>query len=979
MAIASVDEYLSALEKSKLLGSEQFAQAQGLAGGLRDARALARALAREKLVSRWQAGTLLELGKRAQLRLGKYKLIERIGKGGMGTVFLAEHVTMNRRVALKIVPRAIAKDRASLDRFFAEARAIASLDHPNIVQAYSVDNDLDRYFIVMEFIDGEDLQRIVETGGTLDFARAAEYTRQAAEGLAHAHARNLVHCDVKPSNLLLNKQGQIKILDLGLARLNQSDDSSSSGDITIGTVDYMAPEQGLGTADFDYRADIYSLGCTLYFLLTGHPPFPEGTLAQRIAKHQSQEPPDILAERPDTPPKLIEICKRMMAKEPCDRFQSMREVSEAIEFVTGGEQTAVPAPRAVKPIEEAPANGLAGDWLEALAREASLPSFAGAANSSIAKSSSMRVSVRSGKQTGKTASGGRVEDAASSGLRGFVETKFAWFNTTQRRIIGAVGGLIALAAVAALPMLFSQTPPESQAAPEEKAPNKAGTLEDPVGRPAEARPDKMSTGSQAAEKLSLPAKTSPGDANSHATAVGSTNKPSPSPPPSESKPDTQIAALPPPKVQVKPAPTPSAKPVPPAKPIEVAKQVALDGLLAAVDLPSIKATSVISLGKIESAPKVDLDVRLLGGEAVAKGNPAFELAKEGDSPAWSVLMVDRNGGGVKVARFFLDGGECKFEWTADAREKESLLRFCGLQFGSGDKKHVTVLTAPKPVAPLLVDADFGIVRQRMNRDFALPDASLLHLQILPLDKPMPHYEIKVAEKGRGRAVRGKTQEPVAGDTISTKERALVTLVKDGTPRVTFQIGFDPRGKEVTLDMQGACEVGDELVPFNTNSIDVRASRAAFIIASEASQAKKPSQSALQDDDRGGQGGEPSIQSPGYPHRRVEPQRLGAVLHLCSHRRGQKRGYAQSCHISKFAGRDREGRGTAKAEQGQGVKGPQDAECGRRSLVILWQTEEITQTDSIKGGTSLSLGEGRVCASHHALRKLRDVPPAAHCS
>ena len=207
MAVSTVGDYLSALEKSKLLGSEQLVAAQRLAGESSDAAVLAKALVREKLVSRWQAETLLALGPRAQFRLGKYRLIQRLGKGGMGIVFLAEHVTMNRRVALKIVPRTITENRASLDRFFAEARAIAALDHPNIVQAYSVDNEMDRYFIVMEFVDGQDLQRTVEVNGPLDFARAADFIRQAADGLAHAHARNLVHCDIKPSNLLVNQKG----------------------------------------------------------------------------------------------------------------------------------------------------------------------------------------------------------------------------------------------------------------------------------------------------------------------------------------------------------------------------------------------------------------------------------------------------------------------------------------------------------------------------------------------------------------------------------------------------------------------------------------------------------------------------------------------------------------------------------------------------------------------------------------------------
>ena len=175
-----------------------------------------------------------------------------------------------------------ARIRPRCERFLGEARAIAALDHPNIVQAYSVDNDGDRYYIVMEYVDGLDLQRIVEDEGPLDFERAADYIRQAADGLAHAHARKMVHCDIKPSNLLVNQQGVVKILDMGLARLTTEGDQAGGqpDEQVLGTVDYLAPEQALGGPDFDHRADIYSLGCTLYFLLTGHPPFPEGTLAR---------------------------------------------------------------------------------------------------------------------------------------------------------------------------------------------------------------------------------------------------------------------------------------------------------------------------------------------------------------------------------------------------------------------------------------------------------------------------------------------------------------------------------------------------------------------------------------------------------------------------------------------------------------------------------------------------------------------------
>ena len=205
MAITTAAEFFAVLEKSRLLEDEQLAEARRVAGQLTDPTAIAKLLTRQGLITLWQAGGLL--AGLTVFFMGKYKLINLLGRGGMGSVFLAEHVTMNRRVALKVVSRQIGKDRASLERFFAEARAIAALDHPNIVQAYSVDNEGERYYIVMEYVAGQDLQHLVEREGPLECSRAANYIGQAADGLAHAHARNMVHCDIKPSNLLVNTRG----------------------------------------------------------------------------------------------------------------------------------------------------------------------------------------------------------------------------------------------------------------------------------------------------------------------------------------------------------------------------------------------------------------------------------------------------------------------------------------------------------------------------------------------------------------------------------------------------------------------------------------------------------------------------------------------------------------------------------------------------------------------------------------------------
>jgi serine/threonine protein kinase len=202
------------------------------------------------------------------------------------------------------------------------------------VRAYDIDNDNENHFLVMEYVQGKDLQTIVKEKGPLDYVAAAEYVAQAAEGLQHAHESNLIHRDIKPANLLLDESSTIKILDLGLALFSSEDDKASltiaHNENVLGTADYLSPEQALNSHKVDLRADIYSLGCTLYYLLTGHPPFPEGTLAQRIAKHQSQMPTSIRADRPDAPDAILNICNKMMQKKPEKRYQSAKEVSEVL-------------------------------------------------------------------------------------------------------------------------------------------------------------------------------------------------------------------------------------------------------------------------------------------------------------------------------------------------------------------------------------------------------------------------------------------------------------------------------------------------------------------------------------------------------------------------------------------------------------------------------------------------------------------------
>lgn len=339
MAKLSVDNFLDLVQRSNLVAEDQLQRALDALKAQNgdklpeDADVVAQHLISADLLTSWHCKMLFDK-KYKGFFLGKYKLLRLLGSGGMSSVYLAEHVLMQRRRAIKVLPKSRVNDSSYLARFHLEAQATASLDHPNIVRAYDVDNDGDTHYLVMEYVQGEDLQSIVKTKGPLDYDAAADYIAQAAEGLQHAHDANLIHRDIKPANLLLDETSTIKILDLGLALMSGDDDKASltiaHNENVLGTADYLSPEQALNSHKVNHLADIYSLGCTLYYLLTGHPPFPEGTLAQRIAKHQSQMPTSIKADRPDAPDAIINICLKMMQKKPQNRFQSAREIADAL-------------------------------------------------------------------------------------------------------------------------------------------------------------------------------------------------------------------------------------------------------------------------------------------------------------------------------------------------------------------------------------------------------------------------------------------------------------------------------------------------------------------------------------------------------------------------------------------------------------------------------------------------------------------------
>jgi serine/threonine protein kinase len=287
--------------------------------------------------------------------LGQYQLLEKLGSGGMGKVFKARHRLMNRIVALKVIQDRRLSDPGAVHRFRKEIRALAQLDHPRIVRALDADLAGDTLFLVMEYVEGIDLAQWVATRGPLPVAQACAFISQAAFGLQHAHERSLVHRDLKPSNLMVTPSGQVKLLDLGLALFRPEwppkPESGALG-VVLGSVDYMAPEQWRDSQAVDIRADLYSLGCTLYHLLAGHPPF-QGpayvTLEQKLNAHCRVQPPGLRGLRPDIPAPLLEVLQCLLAKDPAQRFATPAIAQKALApFVEGNEHLGKPSPLIVK-------------------------------------------------------------------------------------------------------------------------------------------------------------------------------------------------------------------------------------------------------------------------------------------------------------------------------------------------------------------------------------------------------------------------------------------------------------------------------------------------------------------------------------------------------------------------------------------------------------------------------------------------------
>jgi serine/threonine protein kinase len=339
------DAFLANLRRSNILSSEQLSALEEQAQDTIRGRVLARSLVQQGVLTRFQAEQLLA-GRTNGFQLGQYRILEQIGQGGMGRVFKAEHRAMGRVVAVKVLAPNLMKTSRASDLFLREVRAASKLVHPNIVSALDANQVGGRYFLVMEYIDGPNLDQLVAEQGPLPVGQSCDFIRQAAEGLQCAFNLGMVHRDIKPANLLLHRKadgatthGVVKLTDFGIARLNEGGSlAGMEGDGTIltkentvmGTPDYLSPEQARDLHNTDIRSDLYSLGCTFYFLLTGRVPFPGGTMLEKLVRHGVKEPVPVERLRSDLPAGVAEIVRRLMAKDPAARFQTPAELSEAL-------------------------------------------------------------------------------------------------------------------------------------------------------------------------------------------------------------------------------------------------------------------------------------------------------------------------------------------------------------------------------------------------------------------------------------------------------------------------------------------------------------------------------------------------------------------------------------------------------------------------------------------------------------------------
>jgi serine/threonine protein kinase len=863
MLVTSSDAFFKILEQSELLTSEHLEEARQ--AGDEDPKSVARRLVKSGQLTVWQAGQLLA-GRHA-LHIGKYKLLDQLGSGTLSRVYLAEHVQMGRRVVIKALARRHAGNPDAVERFLAEARSLASLDHRNLVHVYDVDSANDQNFLVMEYVEGRDLERVVEDDRPVPYARIADYVRQAAEGLSHAHSSGQVHLAVKPSNILVDDEGSVKVLGTGVAQLA---DLSGAGDAngedkTARNVDFIAPEQTQAGSKVDHRADIYSLGCTFYFLLAGHPPFPKGTDAQKIDQHQKAEPRSILYERPDAPRSLVKICQKMTAKAAADRYASARAVAQALDNWLGENEEQIPPPEKKKEAngaasKPAAAKGAAKDTPPPIkARPSDTPS-AGLKPSAVVPPARRSGAQPAARQQAKGAPIVAVDDGARSAAAG--DGRRASVTARKRSnpilVIGGLlaAGVLAVGLILAVAFLLPPSRPGTNKADKDRAeiakrweeedPAPANTSPDPAaghseesgtgttqppadpvspiaamppvnpGGTAAAPPPPMADpggtdGTPPMNNTPPPAGNSEPRTNDPAgTAIGGTEEPKPTPPAGNGGDVPKDPGGKTPKPATNPMPAPPAAVNPFAN------------LPAAVDLPAhpkptdagVDGAVPIVIGPVELDADAICLVELFGGDDAHKGRISFSMAgtrKAIPEREWEVRSrAARSADSPETPVGYLRIGEegVSFRWTTEALgdQLSNYLRNCLVRFRSGVYQHMLALRAPVEFESAPMNFDKIGVSYRPEVEW-LPTAESLKLEVVSFSDGFPDHRFQsgqVVDGARGTVVVACGREPSIMAVKVDSSIQVKTLMVKAEPY--FFLPLDPKGTKFTKQSLDSAEV-----------------------------------------------------------------------------------------------------------------------------------------------------------------------------
>jgi serine/threonine protein kinase len=768
MAVNTSSGFFDLLQQSELLSDEQLAEARELAGDSDSPKDAARTLIKHGLLTNWQ-GSMLVNG-RTNMHLGKYRLLDQVSTSEMGHVFHAEHTQMGRHVALRVLSKLQTKDPQAIKRFLAEAQQIAALDHRNLIHVYDVDSEGERYYLVSEFVDGEDLQKRVERDGPLPPEQAARYIRQAALGLAHAHEQDIVHGDVKPSNLLIDAQDSIRVLDVGVARIAQENGKLAEDQIAS---KFRAPEQVAGES-YDRRADIYSLGRTLYFLLTG-----------KVA----------LSKDSGADVGLLKICQKMVARNPDQRLASAEEVAAALEeWLEKNQDVAADSSRGGGSREKKDADSGNG----AKRKPPVKPT-----NPRIAIALPDGDSLAGPLDVGDSSAGSQPATPQKPKLP---QQKPASTSLASKRggvppwaFLAGAGALVALMLLVGIGvgayMIFAPSGGEEVAANDDASQAAALDPSDPeyvdpeavdpeavdpeAADPEAVDPEAVNAEAADPEAAEADADADGGQPETTSAADGDDGQPQDGPdknggadgaeqpsddgngggaatvastaggasPPAETPAPTTPEPEEPPKAETpKPEPKEPAtppkkeepeKPAPPQNPFRnLAQQVALPPLDTS-DEPATGAFDPKPLGDLFVKPGELFFINLQGGDTAYTGTRTFTLVPNyalNTERDWDIVLSRGASDDLKIAALSVKDDKLLFQWKPEAKEDVAAPNFanCLLSMRTGIHNHWMTLRVPKEVPPM----EFELSKTTSRVDFqieAAPQADRLMVEIAALE------------------------------------------------------------------------------------------------------------------------------------------------------------------------------------------------------------------------------------------------------